>query len=166
LLATARTLRKDPRLNASLRDGSRVQHDRIHLGVAVALDDGLFTVVLPDADTMRLSEIASEVSSRATRAREGRLAATDVAVGSTFTVSNLGMYGVGTFTAVINPPEVAILAVGAVAPAPVVMDGDVAVRSLMTPTLSIDHRVVDGAVGAEFLAALKEALEDPIGLLV
>jgi pyruvate dehydrogenase E2 component (dihydrolipoamide acetyltransferase) len=133
--------------------------------VAVALEDGLITVTVPDADRKSVSAIGAELADKAGRAREGRLTAEDMAVGSTFTVSNLGMYGVESFTAIINPPEAAILAVGAAQDEPVVRDGEVVIRPILRLTLSADHRVVDGATAAEFLVALRDLLERPLALV-
>lgn len=164
--AVARSLRLEPRMNTSWDEGSRVQHPRVNVGVAVALDDGLITVTVPDADAKPLSWVAAEVAGLSERARSGKLAAEDVSTPSTFTVSNLGMYGVEEFTAILNPPEAGILAVGAAVPTPVVREGEVVVRSMMRVTLSADHRVVDGATAAQFLVHLRQTLEHPLLMLV
>ncbi len=164
--ACARALRQHPLLNVSWDDGARVRHERVHVGVAVALDDGLITVVAADADVRPLADLGADLAGKASRAREGKLTADDMAVASTFTVSNLGMYGVESFTAILNPPEACILAVGASTPTAVVVDGAVAVRQVMKVTLSADHRVVDGAAAAAFLVTLKQLLEHPLGMLV
>jgi pyruvate dehydrogenase E2 component (dihydrolipoamide acetyltransferase) len=164
--AVARSLRLEPRLNVSWADGGRVQHDRVHVGVAVALDDGLITLTVADADTKPLSAVAEAAAAMAERARAGRLTPDDVSNPSTFTVSNLGMYGVDAFTAILNPPEAGILAVGAAVPTPVVRDGAVVVRPVMKVTLSADHRVVDGATAAQFLVHLRQTLENPLAMLV
>ncbi len=164
--AAARALRAHPRVNVSWDDGARIVHPRVHVGVAVALDDGLITLTVPDADLRPLSAIAAEVADKAARARAGKLQPDDLATPSTFTLSNLGMYGIEDFTAIINPPEAAILAVGAATPTPVVEDGAVAIRTVMKVTLSADHRVVDGAAAAEYLVTLKEMLERPLAMLV
>lgn len=164
--ACARALRQHPLLNVSWDDGARVRHERVHVGVAVALDDGLITVVAADADVRPLADLGADLAGKASRAREGKLTADDMAVASTFTVSNLGMYGVESFTAILNPPEACILAVGASTPTAVVVDGVVAVRQVMKVTLSADHRVVDGAAAAAFLVTLKQLLEHPLGMLV
>ena len=153
-------------LNVSWDDGMRVRHQRVNVGVAVALDDGLMTVTVPDADRKSLSTLSLEVADKATRAREGQLKAEDMATPSTFTVSNLGMYGIEHFTAILNPPEAGILAVGAGKLTAVVRDGEVVARTIMNVTLSADHRVVDGASAAEFLVTLKHLLEHPLMLLV
>jgi pyruvate dehydrogenase E2 component (dihydrolipoamide acetyltransferase) len=166
LKAVAASLVDHPQLNVSWDDGERILHGRVNLGVAIALDDGLITVTVVDADAKALSAIAAEVADKAARARSGRLAPGDVAAPSTFTVSNLGMYGVEQFTAVINPPEAAILAVGAAVPTPVARDDGIVVRQVMKVTLAADHRVVDGAAAAEFLATLRRKLEHPLAMLV
>lgn len=164
--AAARALRAHPKLNASWADGDRIVRGRVNVGVAVALDDGLITLTLPDADARPLSALAAEMAAKAARARAGALQADDLAVPSTFTISNLGMYGIEDFTAILNPPEACILAVGAALPAAVVRDGEVVVRTVMKVTLSADHRVVDGASAAEFLVTLKGLLERPLGMLI
>jgi len=164
--AAAVALRAHPKLNVSWDDGARAMHQRVNVGVAVALEDGLMTVTVPDADTKGLAAIAEDVRDKATRAREGRLTPADMEVPSTFTVSNLGMYGIEDFTAIINPPEAAILAVGAGVPTPVVRDGEVVVRTVLKVTLSADHRVVDGATAAEYLVTLRDLLQNPLSLLV
>lgn len=166
VMACGKALRAHPLLNVSWDDGMRVRHDRIHIGVAVSLDDGLITVVAPDADSRPLGEVASDIAGKAQRARAGKLTGDDMAVASTFTVSNLGMFGVESFTAIINPPEACILAVGASVASAVIVDGAVAIRSMMKVTLSADHRVVDGASAAAFLVTLKQLLEHPLGMLV
>jgi pyruvate dehydrogenase E2 component (dihydrolipoamide acetyltransferase) len=140
-------------------------HRRVHVGIAVAVDGGLVVPVVRDADTKTLTQVAREAGDLIARARAGRLAAAEL-TGGTFTVSNLGMFGIDQFTAVINPPEAAILAVGAALGEPVVTgDGAVAVRRRMRLTLSIDHRALDGATGAGFLAQLKAALEHPLRIV-
>lgn len=166
LKAVGVSLRREPRMNASWDEGARVQHPRAHVGVAVALDDGLITLTIPDADLLPLSQIAGLSAGMSERARTGKLQPEDVATASTFTVTNLGMYGVTQFTAILNPPEAGILAVGAALPTPVVRDGEVVVRPMMNVTLSADHRVVDGATAAQFLVQLRSALENPLVMLV
>lgn len=164
--ACGKALRAHPLLNVSWDDGARIRHDHIHIGVAVSLDDGLITVVAPDVDVRPLGEVGADIAGKAQRARDGKLTADDMATASTFTVTNLGMFGVESFTAIINPPEACILAVGAAVPSAVVVDGAVVVRSMMKVTLSADHRVVDGASAAAFLVTLKQLLEHPLGMLV
>lgn len=164
--AAALALRAHPRMNASWDDGSRILHPHVNVGVAVALPDGLVVITVPDADLRPLAGLAAEVATKSQRAREGKLLPEDVAVASTFSVSNLGMYGIEHFTAILNPPEAAILAVGAATPTPVAEDGAVVVRSVMHVTLSADHRVVDGATAAEFLVTMRDLLEHPLAMLV
>jgi pyruvate dehydrogenase E2 component (dihydrolipoamide acetyltransferase) len=163
--ACAGLLRTNPELNVSWGGDRLLRHRRVHVGIAVALEGGLVVPVLRDADQKSLTQLAREARELAGKARAGRLAATDVG-GGTFTVSNLGMFGIDQFTAVINPPEAAILAVGAAVPEPAAVEGGVAVRRRMRLTLSIDHRALDGATGASFLARLKQVLEQPLRILV
>ncbi|HET7461285.1 MAG TPA: pyruvate dehydrogenase complex dihydrolipoamide acetyltransferase [Longimicrobium sp.] len=160
--AVAAALRKHPWVNAAWTGDAIRFHDFVHIGVAVAVDEGLITPVIKDADRKGVAEIAAEVRELAGRAREKKLKP-DEYTGSTFSISNLGMFGIEEFTAVINPPEAAILAVGAIGPKVVVDDeGNMAVRQRMRVTLSCDHRVIDGATGAQFLATLKSYLEEPM----
>jgi len=158
--AVARTLRDFPILNASL-DGDRILVKRdIHIGVAVALEQGLVVPVVRFADTKRVEEISREIDELAARARDGQLGPGDL-TGSTFTVSNSGALGSLHFTPIINHPEVAILGMGKVMETPVVRDGQVVVRKVMYACLSYDHRVVDGAPAVRFLNAVKLRLEHP-----
>jgi pyruvate dehydrogenase E2 component (dihydrolipoamide acetyltransferase) len=159
--ATAMALRKHPWVNAAWTGEAVRQFDVVHVGIAVAVDEGLITPVVRDADRKGVTEIAQEVKELAGRAREKKLKP-DEYTGSTFSISNLGMFGIEEFTAVINPPEAAILAVGAAQDKVVVVDGEMTVRSRMRVTLSCDHRVIDGATGAQFLQTLKRFLEDPM----
>src|SRR5665213_999171 len=145
-------------------DGLVAARARINEGLAVALPDGLIVPVIRDADTKTVTQISAETRDLATRARSGKLKV-DEFTGSTFSVSNLGMFGVDQFTAVINPPEAAILAVGATKQEPVVRDGQVVVGYTMAITLSVDHRALDGATGAKFLADLTALLENPLATL-
>jgi pyruvate dehydrogenase E2 component (dihydrolipoamide acetyltransferase) len=162
--AVAATLQAFPRFNASFVDGKIECYSRINVGVAVATDDALLVPVVHDADQKPLAEIAAETRRLAEGARQRSLAPEDLADG-TFTVSNLGMFGVGSFTAIVNPPQVGILAVGSVRRAPVEdADGGVVFRELMTATLTCDHRAVYGADGAQFLSRLRELLERPLSL--
>ena len=163
--ACAVTLRTHPQVNASWGGDKILQHRRIHVGVAVAVQDGLIVPVIRDADRKSLGEIAAEAHALTERARAGGLTP-DEFRGSTFTISNLGMYGVDHFTAIINPPEAAILAVGAAREEPVLHDGELATRTTIKLTLSIDHRVLDGATAAEFLRDLKNTLEEPLHIVV
>ena len=163
--AAALALRKHPAVNASFLGDSIRLHGDVHVGVAVAVEDGLITPVIRHADRKGLAEIAAEAKALADKARARRLAPEDY-TGATFSVSNLGMYDIDEFTAVINPPEAAILAVGRVVEKPAVVDGAVVPRKLMRVTLSCDHRVVDGATGAVFLRTLKLMLENPLAMLL
>jgi pyruvate dehydrogenase E2 component (dihydrolipoamide acetyltransferase) len=163
--ACARTLIAHPEVNASWAQTKLLRHHRRHIGVAVALDDGLIVPVIHDADRKTLSQISREAHNLAERARTGRLSLDEIS-GGTFTISNLGMYGVDQFTAVINPPEAAILAVGAATAGPIVRDGQLVAGTALTLTLCIDHRVVDGATGARFLADLITLLEHPTRIVL
>ncbi|MGH9257710.1 MAG: 2-oxo acid dehydrogenase subunit E2, partial [Vicinamibacterales bacterium] len=158
--AVARTLTRHPRLNASWSGGGIVVHRDVNIALAMAVDNAVVTAVIPGADTAAIADIAVRRRDLAERARAGRLQPGDIA-GATFTISNLGMFEVDAFTAIIVPPQAAILAVGAIVDRVVAVDGKPAVRPMMTLTLSCDHRVVDGARAAEFLrdvvAALREA---------
>ncbi|MBI2533781.1 MAG: 2-oxo acid dehydrogenase subunit E2 [Deltaproteobacteria bacterium] len=160
LHACARALKDFPSLNASFTDGGIQQHRDINIGVAVALDEGLVVPVIRNADRLSLTELAAQSRELADKAQKKKLFPLDYE-GGTFTVSNLGMLGVDSFTAIINPPQCAILAVGRVAARVVADDGMFAIRSLMTATLSADHRVVDGAIAARFLREVKSLLEKP-----
>ncbi len=165
LKATAEALRRHPEVNASWQGDTIERYGRVHLGVAVAIDDGLITPVIRDADRKGIADIAREVRELAGRAREKKLKPEEYQ-GATFSVSNLGMFGIQEFTAIINPPEAGILAIGTVEEKPVVVDGEVAVRPRMRVTMSCDHRVVDGAMGARFLATLRDFLEDPMMMVM
>ncbi|TDE07939.1 dihydrolipoamide acetyltransferase family protein [Jiangella asiatica] len=158
--AAAVVLHDHPVVNSSFTDEGIVQHGRINIGIAVATETGLVVPVVRDADAKSLTRISAETRELAGKARDRKLGLDEMS-GGTFTVSNLGMYGIDHFTAVINPPEAAILAVGAVRSEPGVRDGEVAVVQRMTMTLSSDHRVVDGAQAAEFVRDLAAVLEDP-----
>jgi pyruvate dehydrogenase E2 component (dihydrolipoamide acetyltransferase) len=163
--AVAMALRKHPYLNAAWMGDHIRLYQEIHIGFAVAVEEGLIVPVLRHADRKGLSEIAAETVLLAQKARERKLAPEEY-TGSTFSISNLGMFGIEEFTAVINPPEAAILAVGAIQPTPVVKDGQVVVERRMRVTLSCDHRVVDGATGAAFLETFTQLLEEPARLLL
>jgi pyruvate dehydrogenase E2 component (dihydrolipoamide acetyltransferase) len=163
--AAALALRRLPEVNVSFAGAELVRHSHVNVGIAVATDRGLIVPVVRDADTKSVGQIAREARDLADRARGGKLQPPDYS-GGTFTVSNLGMFGVESFTAVINPPEAAILAVGAVAREPAEHQGQVALRERMRLTLSVDHRVLDGALGARYLQVLKKLLEQPLLLLV
>lgn len=163
--ATAIALRKHPNLNASFEGDAIRFHGAVHMAIAVALEDGLITPVVRDAHVKSLLQIAHEARELAELARAGRLAP-DQYQGGTFTVSNLGMFGVEEFSAIINPPQAAILAVSAVQDEAVVRDGQLTVGKVMRVTVSADHRVADGAQVALFLQDLKQILENPLRLLV
>lgn len=159
--ATAAALRRHPEMNASFGGDHVKRYNRVHIGMAVAIDDGLITPVIRDADLKTLEEISAESKRLSERARAKKLQPNEY-TGATFTISNLGMMGIEEFSAIINPPEAAILAVGAVRQAPVVNNGELGVGYRMKMTLSVDHRVADGAMGARFLQTLKRLLENPL----
>jgi len=163
--ATAAALKRHPACNAHWLGDSIRLFNRVHIGVAVAVEDGLITPIIRDADLKGVAHIGAEVRELAGRAREKKLQP-DEYTGATFSISNLGMFGIHEFTAVINPPEAGILAVGGVEEVPVAEAGQVVVRSRMKITMSCDHRVIDGALGAAFLATLKGMLEEPAAILV
>ncbi len=166
LKAAALALRQYPNLNASLEDEKHIRrHGHVNIGVAVAVEGGLLTVVCKNADQKPIRLIAREVREMASRAREGKVRNDDIE-GSTFSISNLGMYAIDDFAAIINPPESGILAVGAVQNVPVVEEGELAVGSRMKATLSADHRVTDGAEAAEFMGVLANYLEEPMRMLL
>lgn len=162
--AAAMSLKKNPKVNAAWL-GDRIRYnDHVHIGVAVAVEDGLLVPVVRFADGKRLSQISEEVKSYAQRAKEKKLQPEDWE-GNTFTISNLGMFGVEEFTAIINPPDACILAIGGIKDVPVVNNGAIVPGKVMKVTLSCDHRVVDGALGAAFLQTFKNYLETPVLLL-
>lgn len=163
--AVAAAMKRVPATNVSWSDEGVRRYRDIDISVAVATPNGLITPVVRQADAKSVGTISAEVKDLAERARQGKLKP-DEYQGGGFTISNLGMYGVRDFAAIINPPQACILAVGAAEKRPVVEDGAIVPATVMTCTLSVDHRVVDGAVGAEFLAAFKALLETPLGLLV
>ena len=161
----AAALMQHPQVNASFQDKAVRYYERADIGVAVAIEDGLITPVVRAADQKSLRDIAAEVRDMAERARKRKLKPEEY-TGATFSVSNLGMFGIDEFTAVINPPEGAILAIGAMAPKPVVRNNEMVVRQIMRVTMSCDHRVIDGATGAKFLQTFKKILENPLYLVV
>lgn len=163
--ATAMALKKHPKVNSSWMGDFIRYNDHINIGVAVAVDEGLLVPVVRFADGKSLSQIGAEVKDYAQRAKEKKLQPSDWE-GSTFTISNLGMFGIDQFTAIINPPDACILAVGGISQEPVVKNGQVVAGNIMKLTLSCDHRVVDGATGAAFLQTLKQLLEEPVRMLV
>lgn len=165
LKATAAALRQHPAVNVSYRGDKMRFNKHIHIGVAVAVDEGLLVPVVRFADNKSLSHIAAEVKDLGQKARNKQLQPKDWE-GSTFTISNLGMFGIEEFTAIINPPDACILAVGGIKQTPIVKNGEIVPGNVMKVTLSCDHRAVDGAVGSAFLQTLKGLLEDPVRILV
>lgn len=163
--AVALALRQYPNLNASLDGNEIIRHGAVNIGVAVAVEGGLLTVVCRDADRKPLRMIAGEVRTMVERAREGKVKPDDIE-GSTFSISNLGMFDVESFIAIINPPEAAILAVGSARETPIVKDGQIAPGLRMKATISVDHRVSDGAEAARFMQALAVFLEEPLRLML
>ena len=165
LKAVAVALKQHPKVNSSwLGDKIRI-NKHVSIGVAVAVEEGLLVPVVRFADTKQLSQIATEVKSLADKAKTKKLQPAEWE-GSTFTISNLGMFGIDEFTAIINPPDACILAVGGISQVPVVKNGAVVPGNVMKVTLSCDHRVVDGATGSAFLQTLKNLLEEPLRMLV
>ena len=163
--AVALALRHYPNLNAKLDGDAVLQYGHVNVGNAVAVENGLLTVVCHDADRKSLREISVEVSAKAGRVREGKIQPEDIS-DSTFSISNLGMFDVDDFVAIINPPEAAILAVGSAKQVPVVKDGELTVGWRMKATISVDHRVSDGAEAAQFMQKLAEYIENPLSLMV
>ena len=163
--ATAMALRKHPQVNSTWHADKIVHHGNINVGVAVAIPDGLVVPVLKNADQMNYNQISATVKDMARRAKSKGLKANEME-GSTFSVSNLGMFGIETFTSIINQPNSAILSVGAIIEKPVVKDGQIVVGNTMKLSLACDHRVVDGATGAQFLQTLRTYLEQPLTLLL
>lgn len=163
--AAALALKKFPNLNASFAGDKIVRHGDINIGVAVSTEAGLLTVATRTTDKLALSELSQLTRDRANRAREGKVQADDLG-GTTFTVSNLGMYGVSSFIAIIAPPEAAILAVGGIRQEPVVKDGEIVIGHRMECTISADHRVTDGAEAAEYMVEFKRLLENPMRLML
>ncbi len=162
---TAAALMQHPEVNASFQEKFVRYYEHADIGVAVAIEDGLITPVVRAANQKSLSQIATEVRELAERARSRKLKPEEY-TGATFSISNLGMFGIDEFTAVINPPEGAILAVGAMTAKPVVRDNEIVIRQMMRVTMSCDHRVIDGATGAKFLQTFKKILENPLYLVV
>ena len=161
----AAAISQHPAVNASWKDGAIVRNADINIGLAVAIDDGLVVPVLHRADTLSLAELATRREDLVSRAQAGKLRPPDIQGGG-FTISNLGMYGVDAFNAIVNPPQAAILAVGRIADRVVAVDGQPAVRPTMVLTLSCDHRALDGARGAQFIGAVADLIEEPLTLLV
>jgi pyruvate dehydrogenase E2 component (dihydrolipoamide acetyltransferase) len=163
--AAAITLRRVPRVNASYTEDNVILYDDVDISVAVSIPDGLITPIIRKADQKGLAAISNEMKDLAARAKSGKLKPEEFQGGG-FSISNMGMYGVSEFAAIINPPQAAILAVAAGEKRPVVKGDAIAIATMMTCTLSVDHRVVDGALGAEFLAAFKRVVEDPLSLML
>lgn len=163
--AAALTLRQFPNLNATLKGNEIIQFGHVNVSVAVTVPGGLMTVVVKDADVKSLRQISGEIKAMAGRARDGKVKPEDVD-GSTFSTSNLGMYDVEEFIAIVNPPEAAILAIGSAKETPVVVNGEIKVGSRMKATISVDHRVSDGAEAAQFMQAMAGFLENPVRMLV
>jgi pyruvate dehydrogenase E2 component (dihydrolipoamide acetyltransferase) len=163
--AAALALRDFPRANGAYRDGKFELYGRVNVGIAVAGQDALVVPTLFDADRKSLGQLAREARALAEKVREGKITPPELSSG-TFTVSNLGMYGIARFVAVINPPQAAILAVGEMTPRPVVRDGAVVVRPIMELTLACDHRILYGADAARFLGHIRERLENPYSLVL
>ena len=163
--AVAMALQKYPAANVSWTDDAVLQYVHSDVSVAVATPNGLITPIIKHAETKGLADISKEMKDLAGRARDGKLKPEEFQ-GGTFSVSNLGMFGVKDFQAIINPPQACILAVGAGIEQPVVEDGKIVVGTVMSVTLSVDHRAVDGAVGAEFLQFFKQYIENPVAMLV
>ncbi|MGE6611090.1 dihydrolipoamide acetyltransferase family protein [Peribacillus sp. NPDC076916] len=163
--ATAFALKQNPSINISLEEKEIVYHSHINIGMAVAVPDGLVVPVLRDVDKKGLATLTKEAKSIGKQAREGQLSLDDMQ-GSTFTISNLGMYAVDGFTPIINSPNAAILGVGRIQKKPVIVNGEIAIRSMMSLSLSFDHRIIDGAPAAAFLTDLKDVLENPFKLMI
>jgi pyruvate dehydrogenase E2 component (dihydrolipoamide acetyltransferase) len=162
--ACAMALVRHPQVNTSWTDANTIYHKHIHVGVAVAVDDGLLVPVIKHTNTLSLTQIGSSVRDLAGKARNKKISPSEMQ-GSTFTVSNLGMFGIDNFTSIINQPNSAILSVGAIVEKPIVKNGQIVVGNTMKLTLTCDHRTVDGAVGAQFLQTLKTFIENPVTML-
>jgi pyruvate dehydrogenase E2 component (dihydrolipoamide acetyltransferase) len=163
--AAALAIRRVPNVNVSWTDSAILLYNDIDISVAVATPGGLITPIIRKADNKGLAVISSEMKDLASRARDGKLAPEEYQGGG-LTISNLGMFGVKEFSAIINPPQSVILAVGAAEPRPVVKDGALAIATVMSCTLSVDHRSVDGAMGAQYLAVFKKLIEEPLTMLL
>jgi pyruvate dehydrogenase E2 component (dihydrolipoamide acetyltransferase) len=161
----AMSLLKHPFVNSSYQDKSIRFYENADIGVAVAVDEGLITPVIRGANKKGIGQISAEIKEMAARAREKKLQPEEY-TGATFSISNLGMFGIKEFTAIINPPEAGILAVGGATPTPVVRNGEIVIKNMMNVTMSCDHRVIDGATGSKFLQTFKQMLENPILMLM
>jgi len=165
IIAVAAAFRDVPEANVTWSDEGLLAQENVDISIAVATEGGLVTPVLRGVDRLRLSEVARSAADLAQRARDRRLRQDEIE-GGTFAISNLGMYGTLEFAAIINPPQSGILAVGAAKPAPVVVDGAVTTATVMRCTLSVDHRAIDGALAARWLAAFTARLENPLGTII
>jgi pyruvate dehydrogenase E2 component (dihydrolipoamide acetyltransferase) len=163
--ATAIALRRMPKVNASWQDDGMVMYQDVDISVAVSIPDGLITPIIRKADQKGLAQISNEMKDLAARAKAGKLKPEEFQGGS-FSISNMGMYGVSDFSAIINPPQAAILAISAGQQRPVVKDGALAIATMMTVTISVDHRVIDGALAAEWLGVFKGIVEDPLQMML
>ena len=163
--AAAATLRRVPKMNASFTEDAIVLYDDVDISVAVSIPDGLITPIIRRADQTGLASISAQMKDLGARAKAGKLKPEEFQ-GGTFSISNLGMFGTKQFTAIVNPPQAAILAVGAGEKRPVVKHDALAIATVMTCTLTVDHRVADGAVGAEWMAEFKRIVEDPLTLML
>ena len=163
--ASAAALRKHPEINASWMGDKITYHQDINIGVAVAIDEGLMVPVIRNADLKSLTALKTEIKLLAGKAKERKISPDEMS-GNTFTISNLGMFDIDEFTAIINPPDACILAVGSIVEKPIVKDGEIVIGNMMKVTLSCDHRIVDGAKGAGFLQTLKGLLENPVKIMV
>ena len=163
--AASAALRQHPDVNVSWMGDHMVKHSHIHMGIAVAIPDGLIVPVVRFADNKSLSHISAEVRELAQKAKDKKLQPEEFS-GNTFTISNLGMFGIEEFTAIINPPDACIMAVGGIKETVVVKNGEMKPGNVMKVTLSCDHRAVDGAVGSAFLKTFKELMEDPVRILI
>ncbi|MDR3551792.1 MAG: dihydrolipoamide acetyltransferase family protein, partial [Clostridia bacterium] len=161
---TAKALLEFPMVNASLRDEGILMQDYVNMGIAVAVENGLIVPVVRDVDLMTLGQLSEASAAQIEKAKTGKLAPNDY-TGGTFTITNLGMFDVDEFTAIINPPESAILAVGKIAKTPVVIGDSIVIRPIMTLSLTYDHRLIDGSVAAQFLQRVKQIISDPYLLL-
>ena len=163
--ATAESIKRNPNINSTWKDSKTIFYNYINIGVAVAIDDGLVVPVIKFTDTKNISQISKEIKELAGKAREKKLE-TEEMTNSTFTISNLGMFGIESFTSIINQPDSCILSVGAIVEKPIVKNGEMVIGNTMKLTLACDHRTVDGSIGASFLKTLKEFLESPVKMLV
>ena len=163
--AVAMALKKHPSVNASWADNEIVQYGDINIGVAVAVEDGLLVPVVRNADQKSYTQLSAEIKDYATRARDRKLKADEMEK-STFSVSNLGMFGIESFTSIINQPNSCIMSIGAIVEKPVVKNGQIVVGNTMMISLACDHRTVDGATGAQFLQTFKAYMENPVAMLV